>query len=641
MARKENLYRSEASLNETVQAMEWKRNTRRISGSKSFDVSPLNYVKDVPNVYSPQRRQINPVLSSSHSHRNGFSRSMVDLPSARNGFRKSVVFEEDLCAHKEMLQRARNRFKELELKYPEIFKNSRTSSVSSPGSNRHSGSFNRSESLELESVERQNTQTAKTDTLQVLGSGEKDQNSSTAVAISRGRPPPLSVAMKLHFLEDSGDSAFDEIDHDRESMNSKASHEPTPTSFGINKHFLFSGESVESDKDSGISTDRPCTPNSKPVRPVRWPETRLDTQTLSSKSKSLTALSSPRSNSLEYPRSDSDSVRRHRVDRRGILKSVAYRNQEIRAESLDIPAAATSPTHHQGRQNRSGSLSGNIRRGSSIYRRNIFSESRSFSGSQDETDSDAETICSVQSEFILRPHMSARERYFSTYNLNPISESIDQRDIIINQKWRSMPELARSHSLGSVGDSLPAGFDEKKRKKKKRKFGRRSGLYIVNDMPVSEKPRLSVDKGKKSKSKIFSKKSKKHSLHVNELTKKWFDCRTAVSRPTGGQSLGRIIAMRENLGSAYVLELQRSPGGLFGFFIQKGYKQYRKGVFVSRIMDCSSSKFMAGLLNPGDEILEINGESTSSKTMSEVHNVLANSDKLILTVLPILGRKDW
>lgn len=284
--------------------------------------------------------------------------------------------------------------------------------------------------------------------------------------------------------------------------------------------------------------------------------------------------------------------------------------------------------------------------GSSIYRRSIFSESRSFSGSQDETDSDAETVCSVQSEFILRPHMSARERYFSTYQLNPISES-DPWDIVVNQKWRSMPELARSNSLGSVGmsssfgSSLPAGFDEKK-KKKKRKFGRRSGLYVVNDVPVSERPRLSSHKGN-GRRKIFSKKSKKGagSVHVNELTKKWFDSRTAVSRPTGGQSLGRVIAMREDLGGAYVLELQRSPGGLFGFFIQKGFKQYKKGVFVSRIMDCSAAKFMAGLLNPGDEILEINGESTSSKAMSEVHNILANSDKLVLTVLPILGRKDW
>lgn len=359
METKDSIYRSEVYLREAVRSAEWKSNPRRISGAQSFDLSPQNYAKDVPDA-SPQG-QINPVLSSTHSHRNGFSKSMVDLPLSRNGYRKSVMFEEDLFAHKEMLQRARNRFKELELKYPEIFKNSRTSSVSSCGSNRHSGSFDRSESLELKSVERQDIQTTKTDTSQVLPSGANDQD-STDVTISRRRPPRLSVAMKLHNLEDSCDSAFDEIDHDRESLNSKTSHEPTPTSFG-NKHFLYPGESVESDKDSGISTDRPCTPKTRPANPVQCVEPRQKgTHTLPSKSKSLTALS-PRRNSSEYAGSDSDSARQHRVDRRGILKSVAYRNQGIRAESLDSPALASSPTYYQGRQSRSGSLSGNVRRG--------------------------------------------------------------------------------------------------------------------------------------------------------------------------------------------------------------------------------------------------------------------------------------
>lgn len=636
MEAKENIHK--CSLEEVVQSTSCHMNRKpcRFSGAQSFDVPSNDYVTHK-----------SPVLSSTYSHRNGLSKSMVDLPSRNvNGFRKSVMFEEDIFAHNEMLQRARNRFKELELKYPEIFKNSsRTSSLSLSGSNQPSGSFDRSRSLEPKSVEHQEIQTTKTDTLQVLRSGTNDQNFNVVGTISRRRPPPLSVAMKLHNLEDSCDSAFDEID--RESVHSKTSHEPTPTSFS-NNHFLYPGESVESDKDSGISTDRPCTPNSRSSRPARWVDPNLTgAQSLpSTRSKSLSLTALPLSNSMEFAGSDSDSLKSRSIDRRGILKSVAYRNQEIKAESLDIATSASTSSYCQRNRDQSGSLTGGIRRGSSIYRRSIFSESRSFSGSQDDTDSDAETVCSVQSEFILRPYMSARERYFSTYQLNTISES-DPRDIIMTQKWRSMPELGRSHSLGSVsfyGDSLPAGFEENRKKKKKRKFGRRSGLYVVNDVPVSEKPRLSVDRGKsktKSASIFRKKKSKKDSIHVNELTKKWFDSTTAVSRPTGGQSLGRIIAMREDLGSAYVLELQRSPGGLFGFFIQKGFQQYKKGVFVSRIMDCASSKFMAGLLNPGDEILEINGESTTSKTMSEVHNILANSDKLVLTVLPFIGRKDW
>ena len=362
MAGKESIYRSETSLDSTGRAMEWNRNPLRISGAQSFDVSPQNYAESILNVGSPQRR-INPVLSSSHSHRNGFSKSMFDLSSSRNGSRKSVMFEEDIFEHKEMLQRARNRFKELELKYPEIFKNSRTSSVLSSSESPNSGSIDQSESFELKAVERQDIQTSKTDTLQVLGSGENDYNPSTAVAISRRRPPPLSVAMKLHNLEDSYDSAFDEIDHDRDSVNSKTSHEPTSTCLGVNKHFLYPGDSVESDKDSGISTDR--TPNSRTVKPVESAEMGLKgTQTLPTKSQSLIALSSSRRNSLEYLSSASD-FNANRVDRRGILKSVAYRNQEIKSESLDSPGFAANHIHcNQGRQSRSGSLSsGNNRRG--------------------------------------------------------------------------------------------------------------------------------------------------------------------------------------------------------------------------------------------------------------------------------------
>ena len=315
-------------------------------------------VTDFADICLPERN--NPVSPSPYSHKNGFSKSMVDLSSHRNGFRKSVMFEEDLFAHKEMLQRARNRFKELELKYPEIFKNStRTSSLSSTGSNRQSRSFDRSESPEPKSVEHQEIQTSQTDTLQVLRSGTNDQ-SSNVVTISRTRPPPLSVAMKLHNLEDSCDSAFDEID--RESVHSKTSHEPTPTSFS-NSHFLYPGESVESDKDSGISTDRPCTPNSRSSRPLRWVDPRLSgTQSLPQKSKSLTALLSG-TNSLELTGSDSDSHKSRSKDRRGILKSVAYRNQEIQSESLDIPTVANSFTCSQQRHNQNGSLPGQIRRG--------------------------------------------------------------------------------------------------------------------------------------------------------------------------------------------------------------------------------------------------------------------------------------
>lgn len=58
-------------------------------------------------------------------------------------------------------------------------------------------------------------------------------------------------------------------------------------------------------------------------------------------------------------------------------------------------------------------------------------------------------------------------------------------------------------------------------------------------------------------------------------------------------------------------------------------------------MDCVFLKFMVGLLNFGDEIFDINGESIVSKIMLEVYNIFVNLDKFVLIVLLFFGRKDW
>ena len=121
---------------------------------------------------------------------------------------------------------------------------------------------------------------------------------------------------------------------------------------------------MESDKDSGISTDRPCTPNSRSSRPTRWEDPQQSGQQSypSTRSKSLSLTALPLTNSLEYASFDSESQRSRSVDRRGILKSVAYRNQEIKTESFDIaPSSSNSSLNCQ--RSRSGSLTEGVRRG--------------------------------------------------------------------------------------------------------------------------------------------------------------------------------------------------------------------------------------------------------------------------------------
>ena len=259
-----------------------------------------------------------------------------------------------------------------------------------------------------------------------------------------------------------------------------------------------------------------------------------------------------------------------------------------------------------------------------------------------DTESDGETVSSICSEIIIRPK-SAREQYLSLYKLRTSgSQDFDQTDTNKRiYKSCSMPELATRSALKDDFASFSNEISLEKKKYKKNKFNRRSGLYVVNDYPNVEKPRLISSSSKKSL-KFSRKKLKQKPLHITDQTKTWYDNCTAVSKPTDGQSMGKIIGVSHEFGGmAYQVELNRPGSGLYGFFIQKGYKQYRLGIFVSRIMDSSSAKFLAGLLSPGDEILEINGLCTESKPISEIHDIMAHSDKLALTILPILDRKDW
>lgn len=239
--------------------------------------------------------------------RSGFSKSLGDLSQlsgSRNSFsRKSVAFEEDLYEHNSVLERARTRFRELELKYPEIFKQfSRTSSVSSLADRSVSSSHEHEHADGM-------------DTLQVPRINPDSKSGGVSNTTAR-RAPRLSVAMRVKNLEDSCDSAFDEVD--RDSIHSRASQDPIKS-----PSLLHPCDSLESDKDSGISTDRPFIPQGpKYGRPVRWAESE-DIE----KAGSLQSVRRISSSTEEYPRED----------RRGILKSAAYKNQgSIQSESADV-----------------------------------------------------------------------------------------------------------------------------------------------------------------------------------------------------------------------------------------------------------------------------------------------------------------
>ena len=293
---------------------------------------------------------------TSMAYGNRFSKSMGDLTSLRKQqhHRSSVILEDGFLAeHAEVVVRARNRFRELERKYPDIFKKfSRSSSVSSLPCNEekstncgHNSPFLKSAVDErLPRNQRRNTADDKTKerTLSVPVYGVPSSRSGLNHFHYGRRAPPLSLAMRSQNLDDSCDSAFG--DHETAST---ICHETSPPARSpINskcRRFLFPGDSVESDKDSGISADRPFIPSAKTTRnsrPVRWADSESFESAASnsdlSKSTSLSML--PRSGSLNPDQNESptNNLRtKNSSYRRGILKSVAYRNQELNYGSLD------------------------------------------------------------------------------------------------------------------------------------------------------------------------------------------------------------------------------------------------------------------------------------------------------------------
>ena len=62
---------------------------------------------------------------------------------------------------------------------------------------------------------------------------------------------------------------------------------------------------------------------------------------------------------------------------------------------------------------------------------------------------------------------------------------------------------------------------------------------------------------------------------------------------------------------------------------------------MSRFSDDRDSKRdFAGLLDVGDEILEINGYITMDMTLDDVYDLLAQNQVIVMKVMPLLARKD-
>ncbi|XP_015927296.1 uncharacterized protein [Parasteatoda tepidariorum] len=102
--------------------------------------------------------------------------------------------------------------------------------------------------------------------------------------------------------------------------------------------------------------------------------------------------------------------------------------------------------------------------------------------------------------------------------------------------------------------------------------------------------------------------------------------------------LGQLLQL--NLDGSQVVELTKPPTKPYGFFVARGRVRNSKGVFVSRMRDQETQKQLAGLLDIGDEILEIDGFNVKDADIMEVNRLMSNKNTMLLTVLPYICRKD-
>ncbi|XP_033105200.1 uncharacterized protein LOC117107597 isoform X2 [Anneissia japonica] len=111
---------------------------------------------------------------------------------------------------------------------------------------------------------------------------------------------------------------------------------------------------------------------------------------------------------------------------------------------------------------------------------------------------------------------------------------------------------------------------------------------------------------------------------------------TDVTRPTHLRKVGRLLQLNKD--GTQVIELVKPPSGPFGFYIAKGKCNSEAGVFVTRLSDGHPEKILLGLIQVGDEILEINEVPVQGKSIDDVYDIILENDKLVIKILPLSAR---
>ncbi|XP_063423446.1 uncharacterized protein LOC134707534 isoform X2 [Mytilus trossulus] len=235
---------------------------------------------------------------------------------------------------------------------------------------------------------------------------------------------------------------------------------------------------------------------------------------------------------------------------------------------------------------------------------------------------------------------------------------IEGNQPIPDKRWNRESNLLKSKELSSSRQSLSDKMGGiKKSAKSKFKAIRKAVSMDKGIDDIGNEGQTKVKDKKKSKEKkglfgFFSKKkSKQKAEKAIELSEPSPDAENAAASGQNFElnSCNSIDSVQEgqtgsrlchiNSDGTQVIEIHKPQNKAINFFISRGNAQFKHGVFVSRFIS-SPTNMYSGLLSVGDEIIEVNGLKVQDLLLDDAYSLLSNAENLVITILPLLARKD-
>lgn len=231
-----------------------------------------------------------------------------------------------------------------------------------------------------------------------------------------------------------------------------------------------------------------------------------------------------------------------------------------------------------------------------------------------------------------------------------------QHAFILSQTWRSTPNLLNGGSMKFPGQRDGSLSDAKSCNSlavSKREFATKTKSSEWKSLPdlgsKSNKSGNSTTKRKRkglaylfrriTKSGEYVLKNDENENKLKSKMKKQIRKDDGISFPSSASPLGKTIEIIEGKKRLHRVEIKLPKNGLFGFYVQKGFRKSKKGVFIGSFVNQQVKKLFAGVIREGDEIIEMNSEKVDEIGFEKVLQIFNDTKVLNLLIFPYMYRK--